>query len=184
MIANECHCCDNKHVFCHSCILAWSMTFGENSQKCPFCRYCMNAHTLECCLSVITLLNTILIIIMNIEHHYITLLYYVIIKVLHIEHHYITLLYYVIIKVLPYSQGHADLAPRQPAHMWHTAVNSHKHKGKLLLLSATPGGSTLAAICHLPVGCYQISLLSDRGSCMDNFHRDVAWWWNHSGSNP
>jgi len=77
----------------------------------------MNAHTLECCLSVITLLNTILIIIMNIEHHYITLLYYVIIKVLHIEHHYITLLYYVIIKVLPYSQGHADLAPRQPAHM-------------------------------------------------------------------
>lgn len=39
MIANECRCCDNKHAFCRSCILAWTMTFGENSQKCPFCRY-------------------------------------------------------------------------------------------------------------------------------------------------
>jgi hypothetical protein len=38
LIVNDCRQCDNKHLFCHTCILAWSMTFGENSQKCPMCR--------------------------------------------------------------------------------------------------------------------------------------------------
>jgi len=25
LIANDCRLCDNDHVFCHSCIVAWSM---------------------------------------------------------------------------------------------------------------------------------------------------------------
>ncbi|ELU03701.1 hypothetical protein CAPTEDRAFT_217937 [Capitella teleta] len=38
LIVNDCRQCDNKHLFCHTCVFAWSMTFGENSQKCPMCR--------------------------------------------------------------------------------------------------------------------------------------------------
>ena len=38
LIANDCRLCDNDHVFCHSCIVAWSMTFGDNAHRCPVCR--------------------------------------------------------------------------------------------------------------------------------------------------
>ncbi len=30
--------CGNKHLFCHTCVFAWTMTYGENSQTCPVCR--------------------------------------------------------------------------------------------------------------------------------------------------
>lgn len=30
--------CDNKHKFCATCVFAWSMTYGANSDKCPVCR--------------------------------------------------------------------------------------------------------------------------------------------------
>ena len=30
--------CVNKHAFCSTCIFAWSMTYGANSDKCPMCR--------------------------------------------------------------------------------------------------------------------------------------------------
>lgn len=30
--------CDNKHRFCATCVFAWSMTYGANSDKCPVCR--------------------------------------------------------------------------------------------------------------------------------------------------
>ena len=38
MVLNEPRQCDNKHLFCETCIFAWSMTYGENSQRCPVCR--------------------------------------------------------------------------------------------------------------------------------------------------
>lgn len=38
LIINECRQCDNSHAFCRSCIVAWSLTYGENARKCPFCR--------------------------------------------------------------------------------------------------------------------------------------------------
>ena len=38
LILNEPRQCCNKHLFCETCIFAWSMTYGENSQKCPVCR--------------------------------------------------------------------------------------------------------------------------------------------------
>lgn len=37
-IVNECRQCSNNHKFCATCIFAWSLTFGENSQLCPVCR--------------------------------------------------------------------------------------------------------------------------------------------------
>ncbi|XP_067933180.1 uncharacterized protein [Watersipora subatra] len=30
--------CDNDHKFCNTCVFAWSMTYGANSDKCPVCR--------------------------------------------------------------------------------------------------------------------------------------------------
>lgn len=30
--------CDNSHKFCNTCVFAWSMTYGANSDKCPVCR--------------------------------------------------------------------------------------------------------------------------------------------------
>lgn len=30
--------CDNNHKFCATCVFAWSMTYGANSDKCPVCR--------------------------------------------------------------------------------------------------------------------------------------------------
>ncbi|KAK2161737.1 hypothetical protein LSH36_110g01028 [Paralvinella palmiformis] len=38
LIVNECRQCDNRHFFCHTCSFAWTLTYGENSQKCPMCR--------------------------------------------------------------------------------------------------------------------------------------------------
>ena len=38
MMVKDCHECMNKHVFCHSCIVAWTMTSGQNSRRCPLCR--------------------------------------------------------------------------------------------------------------------------------------------------
>ena len=38
LVVKDCHECKNKHLFCHSCIVAWSMTSGQNSQCCPYCR--------------------------------------------------------------------------------------------------------------------------------------------------
>ena len=38
LIVNECRQCDNRHLFCQTCAFAWTLTYGENSQKCPMCR--------------------------------------------------------------------------------------------------------------------------------------------------
>ncbi|XP_013387331.1 uncharacterized protein DDB_G0283357 [Lingula anatina] len=38
LVANRCKQCQNKHLFCGTCIFAWSMTYGANSDKCPVCR--------------------------------------------------------------------------------------------------------------------------------------------------
>ncbi|KAK2177355.1 hypothetical protein NP493_603g01019 [Ridgeia piscesae] len=38
MVVKDCHECMNKHIFCHSCIVAWTMTSGQNSNRCPLCR--------------------------------------------------------------------------------------------------------------------------------------------------
>lgn len=37
-VVNECRQCANHHKFCVTCIFAWSLTYGENSQLCPVCR--------------------------------------------------------------------------------------------------------------------------------------------------
>ena len=38
LLVREARECTNKHLFCHTCVFAWSLTYGENSQKCPMCR--------------------------------------------------------------------------------------------------------------------------------------------------
>lgn len=38
MILRDVKQCDNKHRFCATCVFAWSMTYGANSDKCPVCR--------------------------------------------------------------------------------------------------------------------------------------------------
>lgn len=38
LVLKETKECINKHMFCATCIFAWSMTYGANSDKCPVCR--------------------------------------------------------------------------------------------------------------------------------------------------
>ena len=38
LVLREPQQCDNKHKFCATCVFAWSMTYGANSDKCPVCR--------------------------------------------------------------------------------------------------------------------------------------------------
>ncbi|KAI0231060.1 hypothetical protein LSAT2_018573 [Lamellibrachia satsuma] len=45
MVVKDCHECRNKHIFCHSCIVAWMMTSGRNSQRCPLCRCAQTEYT-------------------------------------------------------------------------------------------------------------------------------------------
>ncbi|KAF6034974.1 hypothetical protein EB796_006717 [Bugula neritina] len=38
MLAKDAHVCTNKHLFCASCIYAWSLTSDSNTDRCPVCR--------------------------------------------------------------------------------------------------------------------------------------------------
>ena len=47
LLLKEARQCDNKHHFCHTCIFAWSLTLGANSQKCPVCRCEQRSYLLD-----------------------------------------------------------------------------------------------------------------------------------------
>lgn len=38
LVSRQAKECDNGHLFCTTCVFAWSMTYGANSDKCPVCR--------------------------------------------------------------------------------------------------------------------------------------------------
>lgn len=38
MVSRDPRNCNNKHIFCATCVFAWSMTYGANSDKCAVCR--------------------------------------------------------------------------------------------------------------------------------------------------